>query len=45
MQLICPVPDDLVLSRIISNLILEDVITSRSISVLIECYRGFSATC
>lgn len=45
MQLICPVPDDFVLSRIVSNLILEDVVSPRRISVLVECYRGFSTTC
>lgn len=45
MQLICPVADDFVLSRNVSNLILEDVVSSGRVSVLVECYRGFSTTC
>lgn len=45
MQLICPVPNDFVLSGIVCNLILEDVVSSRSVSVFIERYRGFSTTC
>lgn len=45
MKLIGPMPDDFVFSTSVGYLILEDVITARSISVFIECDRCPRTAC